>query len=488
MMMFAYAPWNAGWLIYPLLLPLIWTCQQADANARIFRGLAFGIGYFCIGSYWFAQTLVVHIGYSWPAALGGHLLITGACALAPAVFCWLGGYLRDLGYKTIILLPALWAVIEDIRFQAFGGGPWMSLGLSQLDMPMAGYLPLFGEVGSSFPNMVIVCCLALGIQSLRSKAFGKASILLGAGLVIVFSGTILKTLNWTQPLDRNIDLALVQSAVPQHEKGQPERQQAHLEELLSLSQPYLGKVDLLIWPETVVSLDQNAINRSLDAFSDQAMFARTTLLLGAYQPALDGKRFNIAYTLGYEGGQQYRKRHLVPFGEYVPEYLWFLEGYVPGDKDRHLGRYASMIANTGALFGISICWEGSFSRDNTPIVRAGANVLLNIANEAWFAGSSLPQQNLDAMRVRAIEHGRPAIRVANFGPGAIINAKGEELVVLQEDAAGSVSGTLQAYTGLTPFALIGADTYTLAFALLVFLGAWSQRRKKRSLGGCVKTL
>jgi len=472
MMAFAYAPFGYYGLVFLLLQPLLVAARHHDANVRIWRGLLFGIGYFPIGAYWFAETLRDHLGYDWPLALGGHLMITGACALAPCIFCWLAGYLRASGLRWVLLVSALWVVVEDIRFQAFGGGPWMSLGLSQVDSPLAGYYALVGEIGSSF----FVCLIAGLIWILATNVDKRRRIVSGGVIALtVAGGAWLHSINWTKAIGDPQSLALVQTAVSQEEKQDRSSEAERLNELADLSRPYLGSANLIIWPETVVTLDRQDVDSVLASLGQEAMFARSTLLLGAYEPGLSGKRFNTAFTLGFEGEQTYRKRHLVPFGEYVPGYLSFLNGHVPGDEYRSLGRTAKLIANSGVLYGVSICWEGSFSRDMSPLVRSGAHVLVNIANEAWFAGSTLPPQNLDAMRVRAMETGRETVRVANFGPGAILSSKGEIVYKLSSDKADSVQGMIQPRTGLTPFVVLGEDLITLV-AVFVLVGfVWRMR-------------
>jgi apolipoprotein N-acyltransferase len=472
LMTFVYAPFSQAWLVFFLLLPLWAVAQLPDPNTRIWRGLLFGIGYFPIGAYWFVLTLRNHLDYAWPSALGGHLLITGACALAPCVFVWLAGYCRVQAYARVLVFAALWLVIEDIRFQAFGGGPWMSLGLSQVDMPFAGFFPLVGELGTSFFVASIVGLLAMLID-IRRLHFPPLVI-----MVLLFAGAWgLKQIEWTRAVGERQTIGLVQTAVKQHEKKNIATQVERLQVLTNLTEPLLDKARFVIWPETVVTLERYNINQYLDRFHQQALQARSTVLVGAYEPAMSGKRYNTAYTLGLEAGQVYQKRHLVPFGEYVPDYLNFLVSYVPGDADRYHGKRPQLIVNSGVLYGVSICWEGSFSRDISPLSRAGAHALINIANEAWFAGSTLPEQNLDAMRVRAMENGRDAVRVANFGPGAIINAKGQISHLIGADQITGISGLLQPRAGATPFMMLGEDLITLAafcIALLVLIRARKQ--------------
>ena len=485
LMAFAYAPFSQAWLVFLFLQPLWVAARHPDPNTRIWRGLLFGLGYFSIGAYWFIGTLREHLDYSWPIALGGHLLITGACALAPTTFCWLGGYIKAKPFPRLIALAALWIVIEDIRFQAFGGGPWLSLGLSQIDMPLAGLYPVFGEVGTSFFVAIVVGLVSfvfIGDGTESDKKSNQRSI--AFSIVLVFLTMLLaealKLVQWTDAVGDRQAVALVQTAVSQQERKNLSSQSDRLESLASLTNPFLGKAKFIIWPETVVTLDRHDVKQRLETLNEKAMFAGSSILIGAYEPSMTGMRYNTAFTLGYEPGQTYRKRHLVPFGEYVPHLLTFLRGYVPGDVYRSQGRSPSLIANNGTLYGISICWEGSFSRDIAPLTKSGAHVLVNIANEAWFAGSSLPAQNLDAMRVRAIENGRFSVRVANFGPGAIIDERGQLSVVIQADSPSSTMGYVQPRTGMTPFIFLGEDLITLSALFMIVIIVVKGRRQKNS--------
>ena len=485
LMVFAYAPFSQAWLVFFLLQPLWLAAQHPDPNTRIWRGLLFGVGYFPIGAYWFIQTLREHLDYSWPVALGGHLLITGACALAPTTFSWLGGYIKARPIPRLIALAALWIVIEDIRFQAFGGGPWLSLGLSQIDMPLAGLYPIFGEVGTSFFVAMVVGLVAFTFMSTdatQDKHLYKSRIANSIGLIslIMLLSQFLKTVPWTEAVGEKQAVALVQTAVSQQERQNLETQTNRLEHLASLSEPFLGKAKFIIWPETVVTLNRQDVMEKLEALNAKAMFARSTMLVGAYEPSMTGMRFNTAFTLGYESGQTYRKRHLVPFGEYVPGPLTFLNGHVPGDVYRSQGRSPALIANSGVLYGISICWEGSFSRDIAPLTKSGAHVLVNIANEAWFAGSSLPAQNLDAMRVRAIENGRFSVRVANLGPSAIIDETGHLNAVLEADSPSGILAYVQPRVGMTPFMLLGEDFISLSALLCILMIIIKSNRKMNS--------
>jgi len=471
-MSLCFAPFYIWWLAWVLMIPLLLSGQQKNPEVRILRGALFGIMYFGVGSYWLSITLVEQVDFSWPTALLSNFLIAGACALAPTTVCWLMGYLRQIKTIQPVMIVALWVFIEDIRFQAFGGGPWISLGQSQIGSPLAGFFPIIGEVGTSGLVVLInYLLLQLLLSESKNTNLGKRVYIPVIILVLSSFGYWSKHHAWTTPIGPEITVAMVQSAISQKEKMNSQGDDLQLKQLHDLSQQHLGNTDLIIWPETVVSLEKQQIVEKLIVLDQQAQQLHSTLLIGGFESNLNQGMYNTAFTLGIEGQQSYSKRHLVLFGEYIPSFLSFLDQHLPGDQFRRQGKIPELISINGQLMGVSICWEGAFSRDMTSLVRAGATTLINVANEAWFANSSLPVQNLDAMRIRALETGRSAVRVANMGPGAIIDSNGEKQANLNANKAGSVKGRVQPRSGTTPFVLIGEDTIMLISFVLLMVSA-----------------
>jgi len=186
-------------------------------------------------------------------------------------------------------------------------------------------------------------------------------------------------------------------------------------------------------------------------------------------------------TLGRQPGHLYAKHHLVPLGETVHPGFRFLENWVPGDTGRGVGEGHEPLILKGQGLGVSICWEGSFSRDIVPSVRAGAGGLINLANEAWFWGTASPAQNLDAFRLRAMETGRPAVRLANFGPSGLIDAKGRVKAALAADHPEVLMVEMQPRQGNTPFLILGGPRLVgSTWVLLGLLSIWLFMRNKNA--------
>ena len=154
------------------------------------------------------------------------------------------------------------------------------------------------------------------------------------------------------------------------------------------------------------------------------------LLFGApaYLRSLGGHvLFNRAYLLAPSGQTAaYDKEHLVPFGEYVPlgNLLTFIGKLVEGLGDFRPGQDGKPLLQGNLALGTLICYEAIFPELAQRRVAAGANVLVNISNDAWFGDSAAPRQHLDLALLRAVEQGRTLIRGTNTGISAVIDPRG----------------------------------------------------------------
>jgi apolipoprotein N-acyltransferase len=120
------------------------------------------------------------------------------------------------------------------------------------------------------------------------------------------------------------------------------------------------------------------------------------------------------------------KSHLVPFGEYVPlkRYLPFIAPLVEGVGDFIPGKIENPPACKNGRIGVLICFESIFPDISRKWVDAGANIMVNITNDAWYGRSSAPHQTLAMTRMRAVETRRSVVRSANTGFSAFVDPLG----------------------------------------------------------------
>jgi len=182
---------------------------------------------------------------------------------------------------------------------------------------------------------------------------------------------------------------------------------------------------------------------------------------------------------------RYDKRHLVPFGEYVPlrRLFFFLDKLVVGIGDFGRGRTATVFSLDGARFSVMICYEVIFPAEVREFVRDGAQFLVNITNDAWFGRSGAPYQHLAMAAMRAVENGTYLVRAANTGASAVIAPDGEILEQTGIFTEAALLGTIRPRMGETPYTRYGD---VLAWMALAFLGAyvlalvWARRRRGRA--------
>jgi apolipoprotein N-acyltransferase len=179
--------------------------------------------------------------------------------------------------------------------------------------------------------------------------------------------------------------------------------------------------------------------------------------------------------------QIYRKRHLVPFGEYfpVPGFVreWMRLMSLPhsdlsaGDAEQPLLRMAD-----GNQLAVAICYEDAYGAEQLSALSA-ATLLINVSNDAWFGESIAPHQHLEIARMRALEAGRYVVRATNNGVSAFIGPYGDLLQTGEQFRHISMSHDIMPRKGLTPYAVVG-NWPVIVLALLIV--AWLTFRLRAS--------
>jgi len=465
----AFAPFDIALL--GVLAPAVLFYFLADAKPgdAFLYGYAFGLGMFGTGVNWLHISINLFGGIS----LSGAYLLTYLLVAYLALYPAFAGYLCRKYWRgsaavlLVVALPAMWTLAEWCRSWFLTGFPWLNLGYSQTDTPLSGVSPLAGVYGASW-----LACLsaALLVCLLRRDVSRKFAVVLA--LVLVWAGGgILKAVPWTAHASRSLSVALIQGAIPQQIKWDPEQQQNTLELYLALSEPHWGK-DLIIWPETAIPMlyhDAEPFIGMLDMLGKQH---GTALLTGV--PIKDRERiryYNSLIMVG-DGSGVYNKRHLVPFGEYLPLDKWLrpLLDYLRIPMSRFSAGAATqpLLRPGGVAAGVSICYEDVFGEEIiTALPEAG--MLINISNDAWFGDSIAPHQHLQMARMRALETGRYLLRGTNTGITAIIDEKGGVIGRSPQFAPYALAGDARVYTGTTPYVRFGNyPAVLLASALLLF--------------------
>ena len=460
------------WPLIPLALAAFFALAR-HSRRPLLSGWLFGLGMFGHGVWWI-QVSVHQFGlpsYFFSVPVTGVFIM--GMALYPAAIAWvIRRYAHGL-WRSVAVAAASWTLGELIRAHLFTGFPWLSLGYSQTDGPLLGLLPIVGVFGCSLVISFVAAMLG-GIVTTR----GRQRLVLGSVMLAVLVLAVAsRQLTFTQPVGTAASVALIQGAIPQALKWQPDLRDASIALYEHLSEPHWD-ADLVIWPETAIAAFPHEVEPVLKRLSSKATDTQTHLLIGmpSGQPWA-GEYYNSVLAFGEQGGR-YNKTHLVPFGEFFP-FKQFLQPLanqlsIPlSDFSRGQAQQALLRFGQHHL-GISICYEDAFGMEVRRSLPQAA-LLVNVSNDAWFGDSIAPHQHLQIARARAIESGRYLLRATNTGISAIINEHGHITATAPQFVETSVRGDVIPRSGRTPYVLLG-DWPAWIVSIMLLLPAVLLRR------------
>jgi apolipoprotein N-acyltransferase len=284
-----------------------------------------------------------------------------------------------------------------------------------------------------------------------------------------------------------LSVCIIQPNIPQAEKWRPENRDKIITKMLSLTrQAARRNPGLVVWPEASLPLlleRKPLLRGELQQIVDQSSF---TLLLGGprYLIPAGGKRkrlYNAIFCFRpHRPVATYDKVKLVPYGEFTPlaEFFPFIGKLVPG-LNYSAGSKIRLFALPDYNIAPSICFEGVFPAFTARFFAAGANLLVNLTNDAWFGDSPGPRQHLLNIRLRALENRTWIVRCANTGISAVIDPAGRIIKHLPLNQAGILDATLHPASGPTFYARHPSWPLFAAGLLLLFFGACRRMRKRR---------
>jgi apolipoprotein N-acyltransferase len=485
----AFAPFNQ-FPVAPLSLAVLFAVWSRVTPRRAFLcGWIYGLASFGFGVFWIHESFQFnHIAIGWALLLTAMLVMF--LSLYPAAVGYAARRLTRAHAGTgsherielLLLMPAAWVLAEWVRGWFFTGFTWLQLGYSQVGSPLQGLFPVGGIYAASW-----AVAISAGLLVLALRARGKQRWISLAVLAAVWIGAFgLGSIKWTEPDGDALEVALIQGNLAQDEKWRPEMRAPTLERYLSLTRAHWN-ADLIVWPESALPGLRDNFDAYVAALAAEARANASFVVFGV--PVGDRRTLQLFNSVFVVGGDEmvYHKRHLVPFGEYLPldalirpvtELLGLpVANFSLGPRSQPLLQAA------GYRLGVSVCYEIAFGNEIAESVPQAA-LLVTVSNDAWFGRSIGPHQHMQIARARALETGRYLLRATNTGITAIVGPDGVIQGRVPQFEIQVLVGTVFPMGGSTPYAQSG-DLAVVALLVLALVAAMlaGRRRAAPTAGG-----
>ena len=452
----------------PLALLYSLIARSATPGQAFRLGWLGGAAFFAVHLFWLPVSF---------NALFGPVVVFPMLLLPPLLATFWGltaAASRLMGRYTLLALPFGWVVMEYLRNLGVFGFTWGTLGYALLPTPLIQLADLGGVALAS----LLVTGAAAALAALRERRWQPALVvvtLLGLGTGY--------GLTRPAPAAPDQEVLLVQGSVNPLDKAES-RSADELTLYTDLTRRALtqGRADLVVWPEGASPLP----------ITDPVV---TAALASLETPAIIGAPFytsdfsvyqNSAYGFAGAVTSEYAKIKLVPFGETFPLRQSLRFAYDPIFAAIGLSGLLSTLPGAsygpltlgGVRAGTYICYESTFPGVARAMVREGANLLVNISNDAWFGQTAGAEQHFQMGRVRAIETRRYLTRAGNDGITAVVDPLGRVIARFPRGERAAFRAQVGLSEVLTPYVRLGEWVplvSALGLAMLFFVALREMR-------------
>jgi apolipoprotein N-acyltransferase len=464
----AFAP--LGW--WPIAVPataaILIAAKGQSWRGGLAVGFAAGLGEFVPLIAWLH--VVTPLAWIALALVEASYLAVLGCGLAVVVG-------RLPGWP--VWSACLWVGEELIRDRwPLGGFAWGRLAFSQGDTPFTGYAALGGAPAVTFAVALSAGLLAFAAMALQTRTARTRTGAVLAGVATAAAlGVPLLGLAVPRPTGgKAVQVAVIQGNVPHpgtHFLGRAEDVlNNHLAETAVLTAKVrsgeLAKPQLVLWPENASDVDPFEDSKAYAEIQAAAATLGVPILVGAVLQDGPNNASNtgIVWDPVTGPGQRYTKRHLVPFGEYIPfrgliSHLTSLTTLVP--QNFLPGHSVGTLTVGPATIADVMCFEVAFDEQVRDGVTHGGQLIVVQTNNATYMHTAETQQQLAMSQLRAVEHGRSVVVAATSGISAVIAPNGHVLVQTAELTPAIIdrpvvlrsSLTLADHLGATPEWVLG---------------------------------
>ncbi|MGZ6932004.1 MAG: apolipoprotein N-acyltransferase [Acidimicrobiia bacterium] len=472
---FAFPGPDLGALAFISLTPLLFLWRDASPRRAALLGFVAGVAFFGF-----------HLSWTW---YFGAVAIVPLVALQAAYWFATGavvGLLARRGIRSPLVVAAVWVVFEAVRTRwPLGGLAWGQIGAALHDfgfgraLASAGGLPLATFVVVAVNgSLVALATSARGQRTARLRAV--------AGLaVVVVAVTVATAFRFDPHPSGTLRFALLQGNDQDRYLTQAEIDSGYLTRShLRLAATLRGRYDLVVFPESSLESDPETDPALHAAITRIARLHHTWILANVIDETTEpGKAFNANRLYDPSGRLvgTYAKRHLVPFGEYVPwrDSLRFISELQQIPHDFSPGHRLGIETVAGRRIGSVICFESAFGPLMRANAAAGAELVVVTTNNRSYRRSANSEQHVALSQMSAAAIGRPVLHASISGITAVIDADGVVHRTTDLFHNTVVQGRVTTTTGETPYVRFGDWVEWGSAAITVGALGWLLLRRRK---------
>ncbi len=494
----AFVTGCVSWLSFPSVgawplafvawVPLFFALEGATPTRAFGLSWIAGVTMTSLGFSFLMTTLTRYSGFSPPVCVLLFVALSAYQGLRVGLFGFLAARATARGWRSSVGLIAAFAASEVVVPLPF---PW-TFGAS---VHHVAVLAQVADLGGPITVSVVVIATNVGVFALIGAARGSATQPLAIGLLaapLVASAYGVLRLREVDEVSRAAPLlrvGIVQANLTMmtHDEG--------AEHHVDRTQKLAGEgADLVVWSEAALPgpYPENDLEGALEAGVTSRLGTASVVgvTVRRRESGRRSKVFNSAVFARSDGSVtgRYDKRHLLPFGEYLPlgETWPILYEWSPSSGNFSPGGPSGQLSIGEHGVVATICYEDILSGYVRELTGDGApDLLVNLTNDGWFEGTSEPRVHLALARLRAIEHRTFLVRATNSGLSAIIDPGGRITLSLPPEVEASAVGDAHWMHMHTVYESIGDAPWYACVALSFFMalapyGAVRRRRRPRA--------
>ena len=481
-------PYLSGYLFflpYFTFAPLYLIAKRKKSAYR--HGLCFSMGYFLVVYHWFIRLYPLDFaGFD----KAGSAMVVAIAWLGMAIMQSVGSALAPFIFKKVtegrnelfspFAFASLWVIAEWAQGFFWFGVPWARLAVGQHKLlPLVQSASVVGSLGVSFIILLISGFIAMAYDRLVTKRGVKMPIITAASIFLcnfIFGAAVLLV---PKNEKDSFTAAAIQGNIGSSDKWADDSVENTMSVYVPLTEKAVNEMgaSLVVWPETVLVCDLNESKGLINELSSLSDRLDIYLALGAFYSD-NGCDYNSVYLFTPEGELSetvYSKRHLVPFGEYLP-IPDVINTVVPILADMNLFSDPLTAGSGSELFdtklgkiGALVCFDSIYESLTLDSVRDGAELMILSTNDSWYEDSAAVYQHNGHAVLRAIESGRCFVRAANTGISTVIDENGRIKASLEPLVSGIAVSEVNASSSKTVYVITGNVAVVLCIMLVVFL-------------------